>query len=85
MKVLDPMAGVRLASGHPLFHFSLFIGSWFALYTGSYEPSASGQIQFAFKLLQWCHFACFMLNVLGYVINRTNVVVITDYDELISD
>ena len=28
MKVLDPWAGYRLASGHPIFHFSLFVGSF---------------------------------------------------------
>lgn len=28
MKVLDPWAGYRLASGHPIFHFSLFLGSF---------------------------------------------------------
>lgn len=30
MKILDPFAGYRLASGHPIFHISLFIGSYAA-------------------------------------------------------
>ena len=28
MKLLDPFAGYRLASGHPFFHVALFIGSF---------------------------------------------------------
>ena len=28
MKLLDPFAGYRLASGHPFFHIALFIGSF---------------------------------------------------------
>ena len=28
MKLLDPFAGVKLATGHPLFHISFFIGSF---------------------------------------------------------
>lgn len=30
MKILDPFAGYRLASGHPIFHISLFVGSFSA-------------------------------------------------------
>ena len=28
MKLLDPFAGIKLATGHPLFHFAFFIGSF---------------------------------------------------------
>ncbi len=28
MKLLDPFAGYRLASGHPFFHVALFAGSF---------------------------------------------------------
>lgn len=30
MKNLDPFAGYRLASGHPIFHLSLFVSSYVA-------------------------------------------------------
>ena len=30
MKNLDPFAGYRLASGHPIFHLSLFLSSFIA-------------------------------------------------------
>ena len=40
MKLLDPMAGMKLASGHPLFHIAQFIASWIALYIGRNEPAA---------------------------------------------
>ena len=28
MKLFDPFAGLKLATGHPLFHFALFFGSF---------------------------------------------------------
>lgn len=28
MKLLDPFAGIKLATGHPLFHFAFFVGSF---------------------------------------------------------
>ena len=34
MKLLDPFAGYRLASGHPFFHAALFITSWFVSLIG---------------------------------------------------
>ena len=85
MKVLDPMAGVRLASGHPFFHIALFIGSWFALYTGRKEPPAPGEMQTAFKLLQWGHFSCFMLHLLGYLTSRSKRTILPDFEDLTRD
>lgn len=38
MKVLDPFAGLRLASGHPIFHISLFVGSYAAEYYARKDP-----------------------------------------------
>ena len=28
MKLFDPFAGIKLATGHPLFHISFYLGSW---------------------------------------------------------
>ena len=32
MKLLDPFAGIKLANGHPLFHFAFFVGSFVVNY-----------------------------------------------------
>ena len=45
MKVLDPLAGIRLADGHPFFHFAQFLASWVALAIGKNEPQATYEIQ----------------------------------------
>ena len=65
MKLLDPMAGIRLASGHPYFHLAQFIASWIALRIGKNEASAPHEIQVAFMMLQWGHFANFMLRMVA--------------------
>ena len=44
MKVLDPLAGIRLASGHPFFHLVQFIASYIALAIGRNEPKAVDEI-----------------------------------------
>jgi len=61
MKLLDPFAGYRLASGHPFFHIALFTCSWFVDLLGSDTQHSSSSIHFAFSLLRWGHFSLFML------------------------
>lgn len=55
MKVLDPFAGYRLACGHPVFHLSLFCGSFFAE-KYSLDNPVSQTTQDTFTLLRWAHF-----------------------------
>lgn len=70
MKLLDPFAGYRLASGHPFFHIALFIGSWFVQITGEAGFESSNDIIEAFKLLRWGHFALFMLAIFEEIASR---------------
>ena len=51
MKVLDPMSGVRLASGHPFYHVSLFVASWIALAADANDSPPREQVQLAFRLM----------------------------------
>lgn len=74
MKVLDPFAGYRLASGHPIFHLSLFIGSWIApLYfrEGVILPEYLTE---TFKLLRWSHFSLCFLAFLSYWANKDTAI-----------
>ena len=84
MKVLEPWAGVRLASGHPLFHLAQFIASWIALSIGKGEPDAPFLIERAFKALQWGHFACFMLYFLANFARRFRALS-SDHEETEAD
>ena len=59
MKVLDPFAGYRLASGHPIFHLSLFICSYLAENIAKHQPSQS--IETSFWVLRWSHCLLFSL------------------------
>ena len=81
MKVLEPWAGIRLASGHPLFHLAQFTASWIALSTGKNEPDAPSEVVSAFKLLQWGHFACFMLYFLANFARRYRALSSTEDDD----
>ena len=67
MKVLDPFAGYRLAMGHPIFHFSLFLASFSA--TVYYKPQAATDdgmnIEKIFIMLRWSHFTLFTLAMLS--------------------
>jgi len=62
MKLLDPFAGYRLASGHFLFHLSCFVCSFGVEFTkapvGDYY---SDDIDDAFRLVRWAHFCLFIL------------------------
>ena len=64
MKILEPFSGYKLASGHPLFHLALFVGSWFvdgdASKTWANEK-ARLSVQ-AFLMVRWAHLAIFLLN-----------------------
>ena len=60
MKVLDPFAGYRLASGHPIFHLSLFCGSFVATHFGT---DALEIVNDSFYLLRWAHFLLFSLAI----------------------
>ena len=66
MKLLDPFAGYRLASGHPFFHIALFCGSFmigpFGDSNNNFESTS--EIHQAFGLLRWAHCILFMLATL---------------------
>ena len=69
MKNLDPFAGYRLASGHPIFHLSLFASSWIA------EVYAEGQrsipiAETSFWILRWAHFLLFSLALCSIFANK---------------
>ena len=81
MKVLEPWAGIRLASGHPLFHLAFFIASWMALSIAKGEPDAPFLVNRAFKCLQWGHFACFMLHFVSNFARRKNALCEDDNEE----
>ena len=70
MKLLDPFAGYRLASGHPFFHIALFAGSWAKDYFGDSDFHSSGEIADAFYLLRWAHFVLFTLAAIEGFCNR---------------
>ena len=63
MKLLDPFAGYRLASGHPFFHVALFSGSFFVDAAGETGFVSNEKITEAFNLLRWGHFTLFMLAI----------------------
>lgn len=64
MKVLDPFAGYRLASGHPIFHASLFGASWIAEMYSKIQPS--NEIEMCFFILRWSHCLLFVLAMFSY-------------------
>ena len=72
MKLLDPFAGYRLASGHPFFHIALFVGSWFILIFGDKDDAfvSSAPIFEAFAMLRWAHFFLFALSMAEAWMNR---------------
>lgn len=71
MKVLDPFAGYRLAMGHPIFHFSLFVGSYTANYYTKFTPTEPKEsIYTLFTVLRWSHFTLFVLAMQSAFANR---------------
>ena len=64
MKLLDPFAGYRLASGHPLFHVALFVGSFMVAVFGKDGSSSEEHIEGAFLILRWGHFIQIVLAII---------------------
>ena len=81
MKVLEPWAGFRLASGHPLFHIAQFIASWIAISVAKNEPDAPFLVVRAFNCLRWGHFACFVLHFVSNFSLRRNALCEDDNEE----
>ena len=81
MRVFEPWAGLRQAAGHPFFHLALFVASWIALSTGREEPDPEPKIDRAFILLQWGHFACFMLYFISDFARRRRALNIDDEED----
>ena len=70
MKLLDPFAGYRLASGHPFFHAALFTCSWFVTKIGDADNLSSDTIQHSFDLLRWAHFILIILAAIQSFVNK---------------
>lgn len=64
MKLLDPFAGYRLASGHPFFHIALFVCSWQVVDGHDKNSDSSAEISSAFIMLRWGHFILFTLSMI---------------------
>ena len=66
MKLLDPFAGYRLASGHPVFHLAFFAGSWTVNYFEDAENFLSrGPIVEVFYILRWVHCTVFLIAIVS--------------------
>ena len=63
MKLLDPFAGYRLASGHPFFHIALFAGSFMINVAGDENFVSKEEIIDAFNLLRWGHLLLIILAI----------------------
>ena len=70
MKLLDPFAGYRLASGHPFLHIALFCVSWFVHDIGDSVDPKNAQIMKAFNLLRWGHFILFALAAIDLILDH---------------
>ena len=70
MKLLDPFAGYRLASGHPFFHAALFTCSWFVSKIGDIDNISIDAIQDAFQVLRWAHLTLIILAACQSALNR---------------
>jgi hypothetical protein len=76
MKILEPFAGYKLASGHPMLHFAMFVGSFFvdidyartvaddwandSFYSGF--PNATADMLRCFLTLRYAHIAVIVLS-----------------------
>lgn len=84
MKVLDPFAGYRLASGHPMFHMSLFAGSYITdLYArkGVDIEDFSGYLETSFIILRWAHFSLFLVSMISEFANLDSSIPETKNDD----
>ena len=83
MKNLDPFAGYRLASGHPIFHLSLFLSSYIA---ESYQRHDSiAEAETAFWILRWAHFLLFALAILTIFATKDSDIPNKETDEKSSE
>ena len=75
MKLLDPFAGYRLASGHPVFHLAYFVGSWSVDYFKNEEEFLTkGPIIEVFHVMRWVHLTIFGLALVSGLADRpTNI------------
>ena len=74
MKLLDPFAGYRLASGHEFFHIALFAGSFWVMNFGVEGFYSDEQIKHAFIMLRWGHFILVVLSILEKLLTRPSVI-----------
>ena len=76
MKLLDPFAGYRLASGHEFFHIALFTGSFWVMNFGKSDFDFYGNIEIkhAFNLLRWGHFILVVLSMLEKLFTRPSMI-----------
>lgn len=81
MKLFDPFAGYRLASGHPFFHIALFTVSWFVNILGDRDSSNDGDILSAFLLLRWGHFTLFTLAMIEVWVSQPSKIPERSEDE----
>ena len=70
MKLLDPFAGYRLASGNELFHVALFVGSFWVVQFGAEGFHSNQEIKHAFNLLRWGHFILCILSIIEHSLTR---------------
>lgn len=79
MKNLDPFAGYRLASGHPIFHLSLFVSSFLA---ESYVKNPVNPVaEEAFWILRWSHFLLFTLAMCSIFATKDSEIPLAEADE----
>ena len=84
MKVLDPFSGYRLASGHPMFHISLFAGSYITdLYAkkGVEIDNFPGYLETSFIILRWAHFSLFLVSMISEFANLDSGIKETKKDD----
>ena len=74
MKLLDPFAGYRLASGHEFFHIALFTGSFWVMNFGISEYYSTENIKYAFNLLRWGHLILVVLSILEKILTRPSTI-----------
>ena len=74
MKLLDPFAGYRLASGHEFFHIALFTGSFWVVSFGISEYYSNSDIKHAFILLRWGHLILVVLSILEKILTRPSAI-----------
>ena len=70
MKVIDPLSGLKLASGHAFFHMAYFLASFSVYLDPNVDYRAdpiSEEFYICFKMVRWTHLAVFVLCVPGFI------------------